>query len=192
VIFAPDWNLDELAELESRELAHLEGLRVGAGHSVDLARAALLGDQASAATAAALVLMDFADAGLGPVVFEALSGGADASVREGVRVGLRHCGIDTIRDALTELAERGAPADGALAADVPAFHRLPVRDVECLPADESETVRALAGGAMGRLGILRAARSARGGARRPGAVRPTGGGSRRSRKGRCPRPMCSS
>ena len=57
VVFAPDWVLDELAEHEDRADAHLDGLRIGEAHSVDLARPALADGERSAATAAAMTFL---------------------------------------------------------------------------------------------------------------------------------------
>ncbi|MEX2208176.1 MAG: hypothetical protein WEF50_18280 [Myxococcota bacterium] len=154
VIFAPDWNLDELAELEERAEAHLDGLRLAELHAVDVARPQLAGEHTSGATAATFVLMETGDPELMAEVVTALEG-ADAPARDGIRLGLRHSRIDAIESRLYELAASAAPPVRAAAADVLAFHRLAAPPLDALLVDDLEQTRALAWGAHGRLARAR-------------------------------------
>lgn len=149
VIFAPDWNLQELAELEERAEAHLDGLRLAELHAVDVARPHLTGDQKFAATAATFVFMETGEAELAAEVVKAF-GSVEAPARDGIRIGLRHSRIDAIERDLHELARSAAPAVRAAAADVLAFHRRALPDIRALLSDEDDDVRMLAFGALGR------------------------------------------
>lgn len=156
VVVAPDWNLDELAELEERAEAHLDGLRLAEAHAVDIARPQLTGDAWSAATAATFVLMESSESDLQAEVVEALEAGAPDPL-EGIRVGLRHSAIDRIEKDLHRLAGQGeSAAVRAAAFDVLAFHRRSVPDgVAALLVDADAQIRRLAWGAAGRVsGIL--------------------------------------
>lgn len=151
VIFAPDWSRADLAELEERAEAHLDGLRLAEGHAVDLARPLLSGEERGAATAATFVLMAMNDRDLEQEVAAALAGKAPAS--DGVRVGLRHCPLGGLAGRLVELAVSGDPESRARACDVLAFHRAPAppRFAELLDA-EDPGLRLLAFGSAGRFG----------------------------------------
>ncbi len=150
VIFAPDWNLDELAELEERAEAHLDGLRLAEMHAVEIARPALSGKHTYAATAATFVFMETADPELMSNVLAALES-ADEPAREGIRIGLRHSRIDAIEKRLSELVSSAPPAVRAAAADVLSFHRRALPDLRGLLADDDDAVRILAFGALGRV-----------------------------------------
>ena len=100
VLFAHDWNLEELAELEERAEAHLDGLRLAEGHAVDIARPALAGEEVFAATAATFVFMETGVEELAQEVLAAFKGAEAPETRDGIRIGLRHSKIDSIRDAL--------------------------------------------------------------------------------------------
>jgi uncharacterized protein (TIGR02270 family) len=150
VIFAPDWNLEELAELEERAEAHLDGLRLAEGHAVDIARPALSGEETFAATAATFVFMETGVEELAQEVLEAFKGAEAPETRDGIRIGLRHSKIDPIRDDLLELAAAEDEALAAAAADLLTFQRVEVPDLERLRAAEEPAVRVLVYGALGR------------------------------------------
>lgn len=152
VIFAPDWNLKELAELEESAEAHLDGLRIGAEDSVEVARPGLAREERGAATAAALTLMATGQPELESEVVRALTVHV-AEIRDGIRIGLRHSNIERVLDDLAQLASSGEPLVRAAAADVLAFQRRPPppRFVELLNHPDPE-VRRLAYGAAGRFG----------------------------------------
>ena len=153
VIFAPDWNLSELAELEERAEAHLDGLRIGAGHSVDLARPGLAGKERGLATAAAFTLMAMSSPELEGEVLLALAQASTPEARDGIRIALRHSDVSRVAESLLKLASAGEPIVRASAADVMAFHRMapPPRMAELLGAPDP-AVRRLAYGAAGRFG----------------------------------------
>ena len=124
VVFAPDWTLKELAELEERTEAHLDGLCVGQGHSVDIARTALTGEERGATTAAAFVFLALDRPFLDTEVLDAFKKGPPEA-RAGIRIALRHSPIDRLVEPLRALVKTGEPAVRAAAADVLAFHRKP-------------------------------------------------------------------
>jgi len=152
IVFSSDWKLAELAALENRADAHLDGLLVGADDAVDLARPFLTGEDASAARTASFILMATADRGLESEVLRALSA-ATPAVRDGVRIGLRHCQVAPLLDDLTGLALGGDPFVRAAALDVLAFHRLPAPSkIDELLAISDPVVRGLVFDSVGRLG----------------------------------------
>jgi uncharacterized protein (TIGR02270 family) len=156
VLFAPDWTLEDLAEIEERAETHLDALRLAGGHAVDLTRPALAGEEVFAATAATLVFMETGRSDLTREVLEAFRKPAAPEPRDGIRIGLRHSTIDAIRKELLKLAADRDAALAAAAADVLAFHRVPVPDVDRLRTAEDPTVRVLAYGAAGKLRGMKA------------------------------------
>lgn len=124
VIFAPDWTLEELEELEDRADAHLDGLRLAEGHSLDLARPALAGEDAGAATAAALTVMTFGSDEPEAELLMALAAGTP-EVREGIGTGLRHSDIRRVLPRIQELSQHAETPVRAAAAEILAFHRQP-------------------------------------------------------------------
>jgi len=153
VIFAPDWNLEELEVHEERAEAHLDGLRLAELHGAEIARPQLQSEETFAATAATFTLMETGDPELQAEVIRALEGAAPEGA-DGIRIGLRHCDIRQIAEDLAQLVRSAEPSSRARALDVLAFHRLPAPDGALeLIRDPDEQVRSLAFGAAGRLGL---------------------------------------
>ena len=151
-VFSPDWTLKQLAAHEERAEAHLDGLRIGAGHSVDIARPALTAGETGLATAATFVLTAFDLPELEHEVLHALKAAPPKS-RDGIRIGLRHVDIKRMAAELVELAISAAPAVRAAALDILAFHRLPPpKGIPVLLADPDPRVRLLVYDAAGRFG----------------------------------------
>ena len=115
VVHAADWDLDDLADLEERAEAHLDGLRLAEAHAVDLALPHIEGGSVSAATAAAFVLMETGEAEWRAKVLAALEQGPPEA-RDGIRIALRHVAVDAVGESLLRLAREGAPAVRAAAA----------------------------------------------------------------------------
>ncbi len=124
VVFSPDWTLPRLAELERRAEAHLDGLRIGAGRSVDIARPFLTGQEKSAATAAAFVFLAMEHPGLDEEILSVFAQAAD-NARDGIRIALRHGPAERLASPLRALASAGDPQVRIAALDVLAFHRMP-------------------------------------------------------------------
>lgn len=151
-VLSPEWTLKELSKLEERAEAHWDGLRIGAGHSVDIARPLLTADETGAATAATFVLMSFDLPDLDREVLQALKTAPPKS-RNGVRIGLRHSDAKRIEAELSDIASSAAPAVRAAALDVLAFHRLPpAKSIADLFRDPDLSVRRVVYGAVGRFG----------------------------------------
>jgi uncharacterized protein (TIGR02270 family) len=151
-IDSPDWTLESLQAIEERAEAHLDGLRLGAGHSAELARPALIAGEIGVATAATFVLMSFGLPELENEILRALAT-APPEGRNGIRVGLRHCDIERIGGQLSEIAVSGEPSVRAAAVDILAFHRFPPpKGIATLLGDPDPEVRRLAFEAAGRFG----------------------------------------
>lgn len=152
-LFSHEWTLRELAAHEERIEAHLDGLRIGAGHAVDLARPALSAEEPGLATAATFVMFAFLRRDLEDEVVRGFESGP-APARDGMRSALRHCDVRHVADALARLAEATSPPGvRAAAIDVRAFHRLAApRDFDALFRDDDLHVRRLAWEAAGRFG----------------------------------------
>lgn len=152
VIFAPDWTLAELAALEDRAEAQLDGLRVAELHAVDLARPRLAGEETFAATAATFVLMETGLPQLADEVVEALAKAGTPELRDGIRIGLRHSRLaDRDRTRLVELSRSRVLELAIAAADVLAFQRIDFAR-SSLDGNEAERAadRELALGVAGR------------------------------------------
>jgi len=151
-VFSPDWTLKELAAHEQRAEAHLDGLRIGAANSVDIARPALTADETGLATAATFVLMAFDSVELEREVLQAMNTAPPKS-RDGIRIGLHHCDMKRLAAELADMATAGEPAVRAAALDVLAFHRLPPpKGIPMLLGDPDPGVRRLVYDAAGRFG----------------------------------------
>lgn len=151
-LFTTDWTLADLAELEERAEAHLDGLRLSELHAVDLAVERVGGDESFAATAAALVLLDSGEDALRQVIWTALEGAEPPAV-DGIRIALRHRPVPDVA-LLGRLAETGDPFRAAAAVDILAFHRAPTPALEGLKGSVEPQVRALAFAAAGRTGTF--------------------------------------
>jgi uncharacterized protein (TIGR02270 family) len=151
-VFSPDWRLKELAAHEGRAEAHLDGLRIGAANSVDIARPALMADETGLATAATFVMMAFDRVEFEHEVLQALKS-APPKGRDGIRIGLHHCDIKRLAAELADLATTGESAVRAAALDILAFHRLPPpKGIPMLLGDPDPHVRRLVYDAAGRFG----------------------------------------
>jgi len=149
-VFDPVWRPRDLAELEQRAHRHLEGLLLGQGHALDLAREAFRAEERGAATAAGFVFLDLGVPELRDELMEILSA-ADLEVAHGIRIALRHRTLGSIEPAIRTLADSGSPIVKACACDVLAFHRSdPVVGVRSLLEEEDEELRTLAISSIGR------------------------------------------
>lgn len=152
-VFTPDWTLHDLAQHEERMEAHLDGLRIAGEAGRELVRDRLEADEPSAATAAGLVLLSGSAPRDVDLVLDHFAGGDDAVV-DGIRVALRHHGIDGIGDRVRELAAGEAELPAVCACDVLAFHRVASFAGARFLGSEEPLVRRLALGALGRTGQL--------------------------------------
>jgi uncharacterized protein (TIGR02270 family) len=154
IVFAANRTLSGLAEHEARADTHLDGLRIAEGHAVDLVRPALTGGETFAATAAALVFMEM---GRPELVREVLAAFESGEARDGIRIALRHVDLADTRETLLGLSNSDDLSLAVAAADVLAFHRIPVEDARRLTHAEEPAARVLGYGVLGRMGALREA-----------------------------------
>jgi uncharacterized protein (TIGR02270 family) len=157
-VFAPGWTVQDLANLEERAEAHLDGLRIGGEAAIEIARPFLAGDEKGAATAAAFTFLASDDPGRAREVLAALAGAPEPAA-DGIRIALRHSEVRLAEDGLYDLALGPDLRLRALAADVLTFHRLrPPPEIEGLLDHEDGEVRALGFAAAGRAGKVLTAR----------------------------------
>lgn len=152
-VFSADWTVRDLAAIEARAEAHLEGLLLAGDDGVALVRPFLYGEESGAATAAAFVLLGGRRADLDADVVHAL-GGAPVPAREGIGIALRHEDVSRVVPDLRRLAEESDTVARSIVLEALAFHRLgpaPAWLADLLAADDPK-VRIRAYGAAGRLG----------------------------------------
>lgn len=149
-IFTPDWNLEDLAYAEERAEAHLDGLRLAEMHAVELAQERIGAEETFAAAAAALVLWETGERDHTRQIFDVLRSGNRPAV-DGIRVALRHVELGQVVPVLEEMTEKSEPFRAAAAADVLAFHRLPVPALQRLLEVEEPDSKVLLLGAAARL-----------------------------------------
>src|SRR5213593_2146742 len=149
---SPDYTIASFATLEERMAAHLEGLRVGAELSRQIARQLLPKAKGGGAFAAAYVLFAFGDAGDERAVVDALEAG-DADAAEGLRHAFRHRASDRLLGELARLV-RGPDAPASVAAlDALAFRRRPANaDFSAYLTSDDPWVRSVAWSAAARSG----------------------------------------
>jgi len=150
VVFDIDYDLNDLAAHEERAWAHLDGLKLGREHSIDLARPFLDGDAAGAATAAAFTFLAMESSELTTELMERLAAGGP-EVREGIRIALRHQDVGGLLARLQEMAQETDPDLRSAAIDLLAFHNMPCPTIqpEWL-SDGDAAVRARLASAIGR------------------------------------------
>ncbi len=150
IVFDIDYDLNDFTAHEERAWAHLDGLKLGREHSLDLARPHLDGDAVGAATAAAFIFLAMERSELVAELMERFTAGGP-EVREGIRIALRHREIGAVLAQLREATESGDPDLRSAAIDILAFHRLPCPAIhpEWL-TDGDPLVRARLTAALGR------------------------------------------
>lgn len=121
---APDYTLDELAELEERIAAHTDGLVLGGEEAVPVVREGLTSDESSTALAAAYTLLEMENEDAARLVLEAFQEAKDGGTLEGIRAGLCYGPIDSILSHLREISDSKPPTMASAAAEALAFHSL--------------------------------------------------------------------
>jgi uncharacterized protein (TIGR02270 family) len=151
LLYAPDWTLSDLAALEDRFDAHLDGVRLAAEHAMPMALPWLEGDEPGRAMAAAFAVAVTERADLFAHLAKVLEEGPGEAA-DGVRAALRHVPIEPIVPALASLARAGDLERASRAVDVLVFQRKDVPlEIEPLLSHAAPQVRVRAWQAAGRL-----------------------------------------
>ena len=117
----PDYLLEDVAELDERIEAHVDGLVLGEEHARPILEDGVGGDEASVVFAAAYVLLRLKEEAAAELVMDALMKAQDEQI-DGLRQALTHGPLDLVGDRLKEVYEEGPPHLAALAAEVFASH----------------------------------------------------------------------
>jgi uncharacterized protein (TIGR02270 family) len=150
VVFDIDYDLNDLAAHEERAWAHLDGLKLGREHSIDLARPFLDGDAVGAATAAAFTFLAMESSELTTELMERFAAGG-REVREGIRIALRHQDVGVLLARLQDMAQEADPDLRSVAIDVLAFHNMPCPTLQTeWLSDGDDVARARLASAIGR------------------------------------------
>lgn len=149
-----DYDLDDLAELEERFLAHLDGLAVGGKEGWKLLRPKLAEGEAGEAAAAALVALEGGDRERIEQVRQAFPA-ADGEVLLGLADAFRHATYADAARFLESQLEAESGAVRAAATEALGFRRWPLApgSVRALLDDADARVVAAAVRAVGRLGL---------------------------------------
>jgi uncharacterized protein (TIGR02270 family) len=150
MVFAWDWSVDDLAELEERAEAHLDALRIGGDAALEIARPSLIGEEVGAATAAAFAFLASPEPPRAREVVRALQSAQRAAI-DGIRIALRHSDVRGVEEGLYDLAVGPDPMQRAAATDVLTFRRMrPPPEIDRLLAHDDPDVRVLAYASAGR------------------------------------------
>ncbi|NKE72410.1 TIGR02270 family protein [Candidatus Manganitrophus noduliformans] len=148
------YDLDGLAELEERLLAHLDGLVLGGKEAWALLEPKLAGGALGEVFAAAFVALESGD----PARIELLQktfGGAEGPVLDGIRHALRHTSSPEIEKIVRPLLDNEKGAVRAAAIDVISFRRMSLETglLQAGLREKDPLVASAAANAVGRLRI---------------------------------------
>lgn len=116
-IHDPDYLLEDIAELDERIEAHVDGLVLGEQHAGPILEEGVGGDEASVVFAAAYVLLRLQDQAAADLVMDTLTEAQGEQI-DGLRQALTHGPLDLVTDRLKELYESGPPHLAAAVAEV--------------------------------------------------------------------------
>lgn len=119
----PDFHLRELAELDDRIEAHVDGLVLGGEYALSLLHEALGGDEPGLVFVAAFVLLRRREPASAEQVLAAFLVAKQGRL-DGIRQALCYGPIEQVRERLKAAYETGPAAVAAAAAEVFAFHGL--------------------------------------------------------------------
>ena len=117
----PDYLLEDVAELDERIEAHVDGLVLGEQHARPILEEGIGGDEASVVFAAAYVLLRLQDQAAADLVMDTLKEAQDEQV-DGLRQALSQGPLDLVGERLKELYDSGPTRVAAVAAEVFASH----------------------------------------------------------------------
>lgn len=151
-----DYDLADLAELEERFLAHLDGLGVGGKEAWKLLLPKLAEGEEGETLAAALVAFESGDRERIDAVLDAFSA-AEGDLPPGLVEALRHTAFPGANPFLESQLESGSAAARAAAAEALGFRRAPVAParITALLGDDDPRVVAAAVRTAGRLRLDR-------------------------------------
>lgn len=149
-----DYTLDELAELEERLLAHLDGLVLGEKAAWSLLEPKLMGGEVGDVFAAAFVALDSGDSVRVEAVAKLFTE-AEGDVLDGIRHALRHTAYAGVESLVRPHAASPKAPLCAAAVDVLSFRRMPIEAgrLQELIGHDDPIVAASALNAVGRLRI---------------------------------------
>ena len=113
----PDYLLEDVAELDERIEAHVDGLVLGAEHARPILEEGIGGDEASVVFAAAYVLLRLQDQPAADLVIDTLLEAQDEQV-DGLRQALSQGPLDLVGERLKELYESGSAKIAVAVAEV--------------------------------------------------------------------------
>jgi len=143
---SPQYTVRDVAQLDERIAAHLDGLLLADDAAIPVLEAGLTGDDPLAVFASAYVLLGLQDRTAAERVVEALRD-AEAEKLDAFRQALCHGPIELIESALHDAAASAPPPQAVAALEALAFHRRPDPGIDRLVEflqDESPQIRCIA------------------------------------------------
>ncbi len=117
----PDYTVVDVAELDERIEAHVDGLVLGGENAVPILEEGLGGDEPSMAFAAGYVTLRIGQQELADKMMDVFLEAQEGQL-DGLRQALCHGPVGLVGDPLTSAHETGPPEVAAAAAEVLAFH----------------------------------------------------------------------